>query len=131
MKYNPSIEFLELYAFCLGVFTWIDEIAQEARAGMGKIYLFCDNNPVVGMLNLTTSSCKYCMTLIRKLTLLCITFNIRILGKYISTEDNFLSDNLSRGKIDKFKDLARRYHQQIDQEPSDVMSASIRLAELY
>ena len=123
--YNPSIEFLELYAFCVGVFTWIEEITEEAKTSFNKVYLYCDNDPVVKMLNHTSSSCKYCMTLIRKLTLKCIHYNVRILGKHIKSEDNFLSDNLSRLKIGKFKRLASKHEIKIDKNPTDAMKSSL------
>ena len=93
--YNPSIEFLELYTFMLGALTWWDSIVQEARTSpIGKVYLFCDNDPVVKMINHTTSSCKYCMILIRLLTIKGINSNIRVRAKYISTSNNYLSDSL-------------------------------------
>ena len=123
-KYQPSIQFLELYAFCLGTFTWMKEITLIAtQESHGKVYLFCDNKPVVDMVNHTTSSCKYCMTLIRLLTLRTMEFNIRIRAKHISSEDNFLSDSLSRLKISQFRTLAKKHKIRIQQDPTAIIDS--------
>ena len=71
-EFEPSIEFLELYTLCIGVFTWIRKLYNK------RIIVFCDNEAVVTMVNNITSGCKYCMTLIRKLMLLSMKANLRI-----------------------------------------------------
>ena len=38
LKYNPSIEFLELYAVCVGIFIWIEKDFENLR-----IIAYCDN----------------------------------------------------------------------------------------
>ena len=50
----PSIEFLELFALCAGVFTW----ENEPELNNNRLVLFCDNQAVVAMINNTTSSIK-------------------------------------------------------------------------
>ena len=60
---KPSIEYLELAALVLAVFTWIDKLVNS------RVVLFCDNKLVVDMLWSTGSGCKRCMRLIRILTL--------------------------------------------------------------
>ena len=82
-QHNPSIEFLELFALCVGVFTWID------RLNNMRIVMFCDNETVVGMINNTTSGCKYCMTLIRQLVLLSLNHNLRVFACHVRGKDNF------------------------------------------
>ena len=57
-KYEPNIEFLELFAICECIFTW------ESRLNNQRVVVFCDNEVVVNMNNNTTSGCKFCMTLI-------------------------------------------------------------------
>ena len=89
---KPSIEFLEMAALVIAVFTWIDSLANS------RVVLFCDNTSVVKMLNSTSSSCDKCMKLIRLLTLKCLNFNTRIFGKHVRYESNEIADALSRGQ---------------------------------
>ena len=42
---QPSIEYLELYALCAGVFTW------QERISNCRVTVFCDNTAVVSMIN--------------------------------------------------------------------------------
>ena len=100
-EFNPNIEFLELYALCVGVFIWIDRL-QDSR-----IWVHCDNDAVCRMINKTSSGCKYCMVLIRKLTLKCLQHNLRIFAVYIRSKDNILSDRLSRLRLSEFHRLTR------------------------
>ena len=51
-KFNPSIEYLELFAVTAAVLKWIDQFKNR------RIILFCDNKSVVDMINFTTTSCK-------------------------------------------------------------------------
>ena len=92
-QYKPSIEFLELYALCMGVFVWSDRLKNR------RIAMFCDNEAVVHMVNNTTSGCKYCMVLIRKLVLKCINNNMQIFMRHLKGIHNQYSDFLSRLKI--------------------------------
>ena len=62
-KHRPSIEYLELFAVTAGVLTWIHRFRNK------RIILFCDNQSVVDMINLTSTSCKNCMVLIRCIVL--------------------------------------------------------------
>ena len=48
---NPSIEYLELFALCVGIFIWQEQL-KDCR-----IIIHCDNQAVVNMVNQTTSSC--------------------------------------------------------------------------
>ena len=95
-NFNPSIEYLELYALCIGIFTW-GEMLRNSR-----FWIFCDNESVEGMVNNITSGSKNCMKLIRMLTLKCLDLNLRIFVKHVSSKNNYLADNLSRIKIDQF-----------------------------
>ena len=70
---NPSIEYLELLAVCTGIFIWERRYLSNQR-----IVVFCDNQSVVTMVNNTTSKCKNCMVLIRKLTQYCLAINTRV-----------------------------------------------------
>ena len=68
--HKPSIEYLELFAVTVGVINWI-RIFRNRR-----IYLFCDNEAVVHMINNSTSSCRNCMILIRLITMESIKWNV-------------------------------------------------------
>ena len=94
---SPSIEFLELYALCQAVFIWAPKL-------MGiRALIYCENEAVTHMVNNQTSGCKYCMVLIRKLVLKSLHYNFRLTVRYISSKDNFLSDSLSRLKVELFR----------------------------
>ena len=93
---EPSIEFLELYALCMGIFTWQKSLSNKT------ILVYCDNEALVHMVNNTASSCPYCMTLIRSLTLKCLNMNTRVFARHLAGMDNILPDRLSR--LDEFGD---------------------------
>ena len=108
-KYDPSIAFLELYGVVVSVLNWLEDFSDH------RIVLFCDNESVVHMINQNTSSCKFCLALIRILVLESLKFNTRIFAKHVSGFSNNLADMLSRGKIDQFRRLTKnRFRQQND-----------------
>ena len=45
IEQDPSIEFLELYALCIGIFAW------ERKLQNMRIVIFCDNEAVVNIVN--------------------------------------------------------------------------------
>ena len=100
-KYNPCIEFLELFALCMGIFTWIEELAND------RIIIYCDNESVCRMVNHNTGGCKYSMVLVRRLALLCLRYSLRRHVKYIKSKDNDLSDALSRLQLNRFYRLTK------------------------
>ena len=102
-NYNPSIAYLELYAVTVGVALWLKDLTCKNRT----IAIFCDNKSVVNMINNSTSSCEYCMILIRFIVLMAMTNNIRITAKYVPTKDNEISDSLSRLQMERFKRLTK------------------------
>lgn len=95
--YDPSVQFLELYALSVGVVLFAPKF-KNLRVRIG-----CDNQAVVQMVNETTSSCKHCMILIRLLTLTALNFNIALQVRYVKSKDNLLSDALSRLDYNRFK----------------------------
>ena len=92
-KLDLSMEFLELFAVLVVVLNWVHRYRNR------RIILFCDNQSVVAMVNSTTSSCKNCLALLRRLVLHCMTQNVRVFAKYINTKVNVDADLISRGKI--------------------------------
>lgn len=91
-----SIEVAELYGSCMALTMWAEELRGK------RVVIWCDNQAVVHMINKTTSSCKKCMYLIRHLTLLCMSYSIRVFCDYIPTEQNRWADQLSRMKVAQF-----------------------------
>ena len=96
---QPSIQFLELYALCVGLLAWGHELTNATYE------IFCDNKSVRDMVNHTTSGCRNCMVLIRIITINNLIFNRKLRVKYIETYNNQLADSLSRGDLAKFRNL--------------------------
>ena len=99
-KYHPSIEYLELFAVVAAVVAW-SEWFPNAR-----VFVHCDNLSVVNMINQTSSSCKHCMCLIRRLVLHCLQSNVRVFALHVRGIHNNLSDSLSRLQFNRFWRLA-------------------------
>ena len=119
---NQSIEFLELFGVVIAVYAWITELRNK------RIVLFCDNESVVHMINNSSSSCRFCMVLIRKLVLKGLEFNTRIFAKWIAGSKNVFSDLLSRQKVSKFKCLAGK---DIDPYPAKLHADLWPLSDLW
>ena len=114
--YQPSIEYLELFALCSGILTW-----QANDLLINKcILIHCDNISVVHMVNKLTSGCKNCMFLIRLLVLNRLKFNRRISAVYASSKDNFLSDALSWNQMDRFQRLGPHMNSHSDNIPDEI-----------
>ena len=111
-EYEPSIEFLELFALAVGMFTWIGNLRNR------WILVHCDNKAVVNMIHSTSSSCEKCMALIRQLTLKCLQHILRIFGCHIMGVWNILPDLLSRQKIQQFKNKAMELDISFAEEPT-------------
>ena len=115
LKWQPSIEYLELYAVTVAVMCWIDRFRNQ------RICLFCDNLSVVNMINSSSSKCKNCMVLIRIITLKSLIENVRVYAKHVSTSKNDLADALSRGQFNRFWKLApESMHKEATPMPTDL-----------
>ena len=108
-----NIEFLELYALCMGIFTWIDRIANR------RVVVLCNNQGVVSMINNTTSGCKFCMVLIRHLMLKCMQANLCMFARHVSGIRNILSDSLSCLDLRRFRRHAREINWSLEEYPTD------------
>ena len=124
-KYNPSIEFLELFALLVGVFVWIDRLSNL------RVIIYCDNEAVVHMVNNSSSSCKFCMVLLRKLTLKSLLHNTRIFARHIKGSRNIFSDLLSRLQINKFKKIAKEQNCEISEFPEVLPGELWPLSKLW
>ena len=96
---DPSIQYLELYALTAAVLAWIDRFQNKF------VTIFCDNQSIVAMVNNSTSKCINCMTLIRKIVLQCLIYNVTITAKFVPTHKNEIADSLLRFKNEKFRNL--------------------------
>ena len=99
-KYEPSIEYLELFGVAVAVINWLKLFKNM------KIVLFCDNQAVVNMINNASSKCKNCMVLIRMIVLEGLVCNTRVFAKYVRSNDNGKADALSRLQWNRFFSLA-------------------------
>ena len=100
-KFDPSIQYLELYAVVAAVLAWGHHLKNL------RVILFCDNRSVCSMINTTSSKCKNCMILIRLLVLKCLNFNLRVYAKFVRSKDNKIADSLSRLQFNRFHNLTK------------------------
>lgn len=91
-----TIQMVELHAILIGLSLWIHKLKNR------RVVLFCDNEPVVHMLNKSSSSCKVCMIMIRLITLWSMKYNVRIFGTHLASAQNREADLLSRGKVQEY-----------------------------
>ena len=120
-SYDPSIEYLELFSVTAAVHTWIKHFRNQ------RIFLFCDNESVVHMINNSSSTCKNCMVLIRLITLESLIQNVRVYAKHIRSKDNGPSDALSRGQLNRFHALCPN----MDRTPTDIPNSIWPIEKLW
>ena len=113
-KFQPSIEYLELLALMAGVLAWGDRFANR------HILLYSDNMSICYMVNRTTSKCKNCMFLIRKLVLCCMIQNIKIHVQHLPTALNKNADSLSRFQQHRFEQVTKARGFIMEKEPTPV-----------
>ena len=95
-----NITALELYPIVAAVVTW--GVSWKNRS----ICFYTDNEALVSVINRQTSREKTVMTLLRKLVLRCLFFNILFTAKHVAGRDNSLADKLSRFQISEFRAMA-------------------------
>ena len=121
-SFDPSIEYLELFAVVCAVVTWIHRFRNK------RVILFCDNKSVVGMVNKMSSSCKNCMALLRILILKGMMENVRVFAKHMPGKQNKFSDWLSRGQIDRFKVMGA---EKFEAEPMEIPEQLWPMSKLW
>ena len=124
-KYKPSIEYLELYAVTAAVLTWITEFKNR------RIILFCDNRSVVDMINMTSTSCKNCMVLIRLIVLKGLIENVRIFARHVEGKKNSYADSLSRDNLKGFHQLSKKNNRTFNKLPTHVPEALLPMDRLW
>ena len=95
-----SIAFLELFPIVVGVLLWGKQLTGK------KVVFWSDNQTVVAVINKQSSSCTHIMSLIRRLVVLCLKWNIWFRAKYVPGVNNEIADSLSRLQMDRFRRLA-------------------------
>ena len=120
-----NIEFLELFALCTGIFTWINHFTNH------RIIVFCDNQSIVSMVNNMTSGCKFCMMLIRELTLKCLKANLRVFARHVKEVRNILSDSLSRQDLPHFFRHAASINWKLNDSPTETSSELWPLSKFW
>ena len=123
--FKPSIQYLELYAVCMAVFIWIRHFENV------RLVLHCDNLSVVGMLNSTTSGCKHCMILLRKLMIKCLEHNTRIFAVHVESSKNYISDSLSRLQFTRFIRLTKNRKPKMDSLPMQLSEELWPLTKIW
>ena len=111
---SPSIQYKELLAVTVSIFLWGKRYCNR------RIRLFCDNDAVCRMLNNNSTGCKNCMTLIRKIVLFSMENNVRIFAKHVKSKDNYLSDSLSRYKMDQFWTDVKKDERDMNRIPESI-----------
>jgi len=109
---HKDISFLELFPIVVGVILWGQDLKNQ------KILFLTDNQSIVYVINKQTSKDKSLLSLIRKLVLTCLQYNILFRAKHISGKRNDLADSLSRFQVNRFKSLAVN----MDKTPTEIPS---------
>ena len=92
-KFNPSIDFLELYSLLARVVTWVPHLTNCT------LLFHSDNTPTMHALINKSSDSHQMMILLQFLTLFCMLNNITITVKHISGKTNLICDYLSQLKF--------------------------------
>ena len=108
---DPSIAYLELFGLTVGAILCFKNFKNK------RIWVNCDNQAVVQMVNNSTSGCRNCMVLIRLLTLECLVHNMRVHACYISSQQNGIADALSRLDGKRFLKLTQNMNMNTRSEP--------------
>ena len=112
--FNPSIDYLELYAVTVGIKLWLKLFKNR------RITIFCDNLGVVHMINNNSSTCARCMVLIRIIVLESMTCNACVFADHVPTRKNKFADMLSRLKYQDFWAEAAKDNKKFNNEPEQL-----------
>ena len=96
-QFNPSIDFLELYALLARVVIWVPHLSDKT------VIFRSDNIPTVHALINKSSNSKQMLRLLCYFTLFCMIHNIHIKALHISSKKNIICDLLSRLKLQEFQ----------------------------
>ena len=95
-----SIDWQELFAIYIACYLW-------GPSWSGKhICMWCDNLPVVSIINSKRSKSPRIMDLVRAITILTLEHKFSFTARHIPGLDNSIADSLSRFQMDRFRHLA-------------------------
>ena len=101
---NPTmgirIDWQELFAIYIACYLW-----GPSRSGK-PICMWCDNLPVVYIINSKRSKSPRIMHLVRAITILTLEHNFSFTARHIPGLDNSIADSLSRFPMNRFRHLA-------------------------
>lgn len=86
----------EIFPIVLALELWADQLKNKC------IIFHCDNNAVVHIINRQSSKEKALMTLVRRLVLQTMKFNIMFKAEHLSSAENYLADKISRQQVTEF-----------------------------
>ena len=95
-----SIDWQELFAIYIACFIWGSQWSGKC------ICIWCNNLPVVAIINSKRSKSPRVMDLVRAITILTLVHNFTFTAKHIPGLDNSIADSLSRFQMDRFHLLA-------------------------
>ena len=95
-----SIDWQELFAIYIACYLW-------GPSWSGKhICMWCDNLPVVSIINSKRPKSPRIMDLVRAITILTLEHNFSFTARHIPGLDNSIADSLSRFQMGRFRHLA-------------------------
>ena len=95
-----SVALLELYPIVMAAILWGNQWSKK------RIIFKCDNLSCVFILRKGRSRCSNIMLLMRRLTWCAATYNFSFYSEHLRSEDNGISDSISRFEMDRFRRLA-------------------------
>lgn len=96
-----NINTLEMWPVLVGIRRWGHHFSGKT------VIVYVDNTQVMYMLTNTSSTNNVCLKWLKEIFWLCIEHDIQLEPRYISSNDNFLADALSRATGDKVIDVGR------------------------
>ena len=97
---SSDITLLELYPLILATELFGQYLANHC------ILFMSDNSGVVEIINKTTSRNRAIMTLVRKLVLTCLRYNILVRSRHVPGYQNVIADHLSRLQLEKARQVS-------------------------
>lgn len=96
---GQNITLLELYPIVVAIEAWGPKLENK------QLVLHTDNIAIVAVLQKQTSKEPLVMTLVRKLVLLCLKYNLVVSAQHVPGENNSIADALSRFQMERFRNL--------------------------
>ncbi|XP_071118310.1 uncharacterized protein [Haliotis cracherodii] len=105
-----DLTLLELFPITLAIQIWGKQLANK------KVLFYCDNQAVVTIINKQSTKAPRVMSLLRRLILQCLRYNIMFKAKYVCSTANTIADALSRFQLKRFREAAPA----ADQNPTPI-----------